>query len=707
MRAKITALCEFCPKVIVMSVSIIWSLMAVAEINTTGIPARDYSKVLVLDVASDVTLSEALQAKGMDVSSFKADGYDKLVKTGTGKLTMNEDIQSFTGDIFVEAGTLAVTHKDGLGKRTTDSFVAVRSGATLRWSAAVTYSAKLIYYEGDGFGEDSGALVADDVGSTSDFWKNEVFVMTGNATVRALCTSKTPSLFKSAELYMNGHTNTCWFGVKGKQFNFGPKVRDVGVFAIKLGYVYLDAAIELQNDPSGMSKVILDSRDGQINFQGVSYAAAFWPICVNLTPSAFKVSADSEWPGALEIVQGASVTMTDNHRLSFGGGLKGGGGINISAGTLALGTANDDFAGALSVSGGTLELPTERGVCPGLVAGYSSDQTPAGYDIANEWKNLTSMPLLTNAVETTNMPRLGNAGVEIEGQTAGKQVYTYSGYIMNTNDVDETWAFLCNMKHRVDLRVGDPDVTLFANWDKYQEVRAARAVLHPGANRFVLKCWVNGAKSGRYTSLKDSENEVYPAFAVIRNVAQEKDLSTSLAADWEQITGDPGDGSLFRVATNSAEVLLLEGLGLVSRPCETIRSLAMSGAAMLKMEGTSAVVSNLTGVCAVVQTEGSFDGNSLAVVGDWTIPSADLAAGNVLESDVAVAFRESARVCLDYSAIPHGVWRDLMTSAIGISGIPTVAFTDGKERNAEVRLSKDGKTLCAKVGANAIILILR
>lgn len=678
-----------------------------AAIDTTSVPSRTYTKVLTLTVEVNATLSEALASEGQTVSSFESAGYDKLVKTGVGTLTMNEDIQAFAGDIFVEAGTLAVTHKDGLGKRTTDSFVAVRSGATLRWSAAVTYSAKLIYYEGDGFGEDSGALVADDVGSTSDFWKNEVFVMTGNATVRALCTSKTPSLFKSAELYMNGHTNTCWFGVKGKQFNFGPKVRDVGVFAIKLGYVYLDAAIELQNDPSGTSKVILDSRDGQINFQGVSYAAAFWPICVNLTPSAFKVSADSEWPGALEIAQGASVTMTDNHRLSFGGGLTGGGGINISAGTLALGTANDDFAGALSVSGGTLELPTERGVCPGLVAGYSSDQTPAGYDIANEWKNLTSMPLLTNAVETTNMPRLGNAGVEIEGQTAGKQVYTYSGYIMNTNDVDETWAFLCNMKHRVDLRVGDPDVTLFANWDKYQQVRAARAVLHPGANRFVLKCWVNGAKSGRYTSLKDSENEVYPAFAVIRNVAQEKDLSTSLAADWEQITGDPGDGSLFRVATNSAEVVLLEGLGLVSCSVETIRSLAMSNGAMLKMEGTSAVVSNLTGVCAVVQTDGSFDGNSLVVIGDWTIPSADLAAGKMLESDVSVVFDGNARVLIDYAAIPHGMWCDLATSSAGISEVPSVVFSDGKERNFKAGISDDGNTLRVKAGADALKVILR
>ena len=61
MHTKIIALCELCPKVVIMSVFIICSLMAVAEIDTTGIPARGYSKVLVLDVASDATLSEALQ----------------------------------------------------------------------------------------------------------------------------------------------------------------------------------------------------------------------------------------------------------------------------------------------------------------------------------------------------------------------------------------------------------------------------------------------------------------------------------------------------------------------------------------------------------------------------------------------------------------------------------------------------------------------
>ena len=693
-------------KAMVMTFAISRVLMGVAAINTTGVPAREYLKIITLDVVSDATLSEALQAERLTVSSFKSGGYDKLVKSGAGTLFMTEDIQAFTGDIFVEAGTLAVAHKDGLGKRTTDSFVVVRSGATLRWTAATTYSAKLIYFEGNGYGENSGALVAEDVNNTGSFWQNEVFVMTGNATVRALYDGKTPSLLRSSEIYMNGYTNTCWFGAKGKQFSFGPKVKDGGVFDIRLGYLYLDQTIELPVDSFGASRIVLASRDCQINFQNASYDSAFWPICVNLSPSAFKVSADSEWPAALEIAAGAVVTMTDNHRLSFVGGLKGSGKFTVSAGTLALGEANDEFDGELAMSGGSLELPSECLVRPGLVAGYSSDLMPGGYAIDGEWKNTTDMPTLTNAIETTEMIRLGNAGVEIEGQTTSKQVYTYSGYIMNTSDVAQTWAFLCNMKHYVDLRVGDVSSTMFSNWKKYDEVRAARATLQPGANEFILKCYVNASKGGR-ASLKDMVGKTYPAFGVIRNVDPAKDLSTSLATDWEQIIGDDGDGNLFRVAVNTSEVSELMRIGLLPRKTESISNLAMSNGATLWTEGTTLAVSNLTGVGFVAQTDGSIEGNVFAISGDWIIPSEKLISGVRLESEIAVMFGDNARIVIDHFGVPRGEWLEVLTSSVEVRGVPSVVFSDGRNRSVETRLSPDGKTLSLRVGTSGVRLIVR
>ena len=673
--------------------------------KNTVLPVKGYKteKTLILDVGADTYFAEATNS----ISGAIGD-YDRIVKKGMGTLTIAQDIQSFKGDILVQDGTLSVAHKDALGERSTNSFVTVRAGATLNWTAGVTYSAKLVYFGGDGFGTDSGALVANDVNSTSAFWQNEVFVMTGNATVRAKNDgNKTPSLFKSSDLYMNGYTNVCYFGAKGKQFNFGPKVKDAGVLDIKIGYVYFnDVALELPADASGVSKIMLDGC--QANFNAVAFPSAFWPICVAATPPAFKVSQNSAWGGALEIAEGVSVSMTDNKTLTFEGGLKGGGTMTVTAGTLALGAANDDFTGTLKATGGSVKLPTqELGVRPGLVAGYSSDERPGGYAIDGDWKNTTDMPTLTNAIEVTDMVRLGDAGVEIEGRATDKQVYTYSGYIMNTNEAAQTWAFLCNMKHYVDLRIGETDETLFDNWKKYNEVRAGRATLQPGANKFVLKCYVNGSKGGRNTGLKDSNGKVYPAFGVIRNVSLDKDLVTSLAADWEQITGDDGNGNLFRYAVEDDEVVALERLGLIERPTATFRNLELSSEGNFQMDGSSAVVSNLTGTGSIVQSAGSLDGNELVMFGDWTIPAADLVAGWKLESDVPVRFADGARIVLDYASVPHAGYFDVLVCEAGISGaLPAVAFTDGKERPSRVKLSADGKTLvvCANTSGFSVKL---
>ena len=681
---------------------------ALAAINTAGVPSRSYSKILTLNVESDMSLETALGTQSLTVSDFTGGGYDKLVKTGTGVLTMDVDISSFTGDIYVENGVLAVSDANGLGNASTASFVVVENGATLRWTQKVYYSEKLIYYAGDGYSGQGGVLVSDSFDSNSYYFcKNLTFVMTGNASVKVDDSTNASALLGQASLYMNGFTNTCYFGAGGKSFHFCPYVKDAGVFSIKNGMVRLTSVLKLPADGTGTSRIILDGC--KVNFYSETYPSVAWPIYIAKKPGSFAVqNSASAWPGALEIAAGKTVDYNQSgNTLTFEGGLKGGGTLTVKGGTLALGAANDDFTGTLKATGGSVKLPTqELGVRSGLVAGYSSDSYPVGDVPIADWSGqLLSLPTLTNAIEVVEMSRMGNAGVQIEGQTTDKQVYTYSGYIMNTNETPETWAFLCNLKHRIDFRINNSE-SLFSNWNKGSEVKVARSTLWPGANRFVLKCYANANKGGRNTN-NGTDGKNFPAFAVRRTGHEGiDDLTQTASTFWTQLTGDDGEGNIFRYATNSADVVALEEAGLLTRSTATFRNLELSSGVVFQMDGSSAVVSNLTGTGSIVQSAGSLDGNELVITGDWTIPAADSAVERTLASDVPVCFADGARIVLDYASVPHGRSVEVLTSDVGIVGdLPEVAFADGIARPAEVALSADGKTLSVNVKNNGLIIM--
>ena len=145
---------------------------------------------------------------------------------------------------------------------------------------------------------------------------------------------------------------------------------------------------------------------------------------------------------------------------------------------------------------------------------------------------------------------------------------------------------------------------------------------------------------------------------------------------------------------------------MLTRSTATFRNLELSSEGNFQMDGSSAVVSNLTGVGAITQSDGLLEGNEFSIEGAWTISSADLIAGNKLESDVAVRFGDGARIVLDYATVPRGRDVEVLTSDIGIVGdLPEVAFTDGIARPAEVALSADGKTLSVNVKNNGLIIM--
>ena len=693
---------------------------ALAAIDTTGVPDKSYSKILTLNVDSDMNITQALAAVSKEVSDLNnASNFDKLVKTGAGTLEMTADISKFGGDIYIEEGTLAVSVAKGLGKDTIDSFVVVRNGTTLKWTYHATFKKKTIYFEGDGYGSNAGALVVEStLSQNANAFTNYVFVMTGNASVLVKDdSSRILPLFNKSSLYMNGNTNTCSFGEHAdKSFEFGPIVKDNGVFIITDGLVSLTSALELPADETGVSRIILDGC--KVNFYSETYPNVAWPIYIARKPDSFAVqNSASTWPGALEIAAGKTVDYNQSvNTLTFEGGLKGGGTLTVKGGTLALGAANDDFTGTLKATGGTVKLPTqELGVRGGLVSGHSSDIAPMGFAISNEWKNIVSdyLPTLSNQIERLSVDWL-TSSVE-KPSTTKNHVYTLSGYLMNNSDEAQTWALSANLIFYVDLRING-GASLFGG-NKYKEykkgLRVATATLQPGANRFVLKCWGNDSNDriGVYNNLKDvAQKKTYYGLGYIVNpeadIATLSDTNSTPVSVWTQLAGDDGEGNIFRYATNSADVVALEEAGLLTRSTATFRNLELSSGVVFQMDGSSAVVSNLTGTGSIVQSAGSLDGNKLVITGDWTIPADDLSEERKLESDVPVRFGDGARIVLDYATAPRGRSVDVLTSDVGIVGaLPEVAFADGIARPAEVALSADGKTLSVNVKNNGLIIM--
>lgn len=164
--------------------------VAFGEFSSVTVPEKTYTNPLTLNVASDQTLAEALSAAGATVADLTGNVYDKVVKTGVGKVTVDTAIAAFAGDLFVSNGTWCITVNDGWGAASVSanntSFIVIADGATLEVGGNVAISGldKTIYASGSGYGE-AGAIcvsnsTAPDTNGCGSWGRN--IVLTGDGT---------------------------------------------------------------------------------------------------------------------------------------------------------------------------------------------------------------------------------------------------------------------------------------------------------------------------------------------------------------------------------------------------------------------------------------------------------------------------------------------------------------------------------------------
>lgn len=309
-------------------------------------------------------------------------------------------------------------------------------------------------------------------------------------------------------------------------------------------------------------------------------------------------------------------------------------------------------------------------------------------------------------------------GSTVDDATGGC-LYTYSGYIINTDVVDRVWSFSGVVKYRSRLFVNGVAVYSQTDASRY----AGQATLHPGANAFLFQATTQNTgtgtldrKSGTKTVTFEGESETETdasflrggsgvwAFVIDRQGRNPLSPEMMSYSNWE-VPVDPGDGSLFAIATTREECEA-QGLPL---PSITAASATFGVGSTIDVGGRDLSISNLTGAATISNAVGSVGGNSVAITGLWTLEDATLAASSVLESDRTVSFGPAST----FSVVPDGrdtKYGDVLSIAhsdIAISGMPACVQDGSGRMRWQPLISNDGKMLSVRYNPIGFIISFR
>ena len=355
---------------VLVGVAAVLAVVPAFGLTTDKIPEKSYANVLTINVESGTqTIAEALAAQSLDLTALTGNAYDKLEKTGAGKLKLDQNISTFTGDIYVEGGYLSATDPTSLGAESgtgDTSFIVVREGAQLdyvsssqgQWST----NNKTVYLAGTGpEGGNGYALQFSGTGnvnpqSGSCGWGKNL-ILTGDATLGRVTVSW-PDMWSAAGIYFNGHCLTMDFGTTANRFRLYGKDSnpDSSAYIKSSGEVYMKTF-----QPAGSADNTFTI--GKVNSIRMQCNPSVWTwIVENGDMTRFLIDETGKQMLSPLVIQQGSLLVTNleaSSAYTFAEAISGAGGLRVSplpAETpfeLTLGAVNT-FAGALTVENATL-----------------------------------------------------------------------------------------------------------------------------------------------------------------------------------------------------------------------------------------------------------------------------------------------------------------------------------------------------------------
>lgn len=434
---------------------------AFGDFSSVTVPEKSYANPLTLNVTSDQTLSEALAAAGASVADLTGNVYDKVVKSGVGKVTVDTAIAAFAGDLFIEDGTWCITVNDGWGAASvTDdnsSFIAISSGATLEMGGTDSLKGldKTIYVAGTGVG-DAGAIRYTNSSTPANEcgpWGRNI-VLTGDATFKNGSSG-------SNRIGRNRQENQVTFYLNGHKFTYhgNNESTDCNAYWATSGSVEIAAGIftlagcdgyysKFEGDASS-SFILSGTGRLKVGNQNETYYCrpiTDWTLVVrNASPITWTSSpteganpdACSYWPGPVQLDVDTVLTGKNGSSFSLKGKVSGDHSLTYRSSTdgktphLYLGSESNDFTGGVAVEDAVLHAAA-NGSIP--ASGGTLALTNAAIELADETNY--SLPAVSLSGKCAFTP----SAVQIVNHPATPGLYEgYNDQIGTKNEViDDT-----------------------------------------------------------------------------------------------------------------------------------------------------------------------------------------------------------------------------------------------------------------------------
>ena len=349
---------------------------------------------VTINVASDMTLSDALTAGGVTLTGAAA-----LVKTGNGTVTVDDasGIGSFAGEIHVFQGGWSVGTASGFGTSAGATWV-YPNGCVLVTDVTVSHSGEIFHLAGTGmsdwngwgairFPKDRQASATMAAGAYGSRW-----ILEGDATIllsgNGASGGTARSFLTTIDLELNGHELTLWLGKYGElktgwgeksQYGYFKSVTGAGGIVLKNGvyfstfqglnpnnWTYTDGNyICLQNSYLGFQKVTSNAGWRLVtralagsDWKDPAAAAGLKPQIYlwNKNGNDGSTKSYNAWSGPVTLgcdleIRQSSQTYTES--MTFTNKISGVGGLNVRTGKtwLYLDCPENDFAGGVTLYG--------------------------------------------------------------------------------------------------------------------------------------------------------------------------------------------------------------------------------------------------------------------------------------------------------------------------------------------------------------------